>query len=309
MAKITDLVRFDWFIKYMLRDKSNYEILEGFLSELLKEDILIVDILESEGNKNQRDDKFNRVDILVKNSKDELLIIEVQNEKEIDFMQRLLYGTSKATVEYIKEGSEYATLKKVISISIVHFDIGQGRDYLYRGTTKFMGVHEHDELQLSQEQKDFFQKSEVSDIFPEYYLIKTRKFNEIINDTLDEWIYFFKTSKIKSTFKARGLKQAQAKLSYAKLSSKKRKEYDEFIEQEMENASWALTQRVELDTARKESREEGREEGREEKDYENKVNFVKTLLINTDFDAPKIALLASVSIEFVEEVKRKIKKD
>ena len=34
--KVTKLIRFDWFIKYMLRDKSNFEILEGFLSELLQ---------------------------------------------------------------------------------------------------------------------------------------------------------------------------------------------------------------------------------------------------------------------------------
>ena len=37
--KITELVRFEWFIKYMFRDKSDFDILEGFLSELLKEDI------------------------------------------------------------------------------------------------------------------------------------------------------------------------------------------------------------------------------------------------------------------------------
>ena len=256
MAAIKHLVRFDWFIKYMLRDKSNYDILEGFLSELLKEDLLIVSILESEGNKKTRDDKFNRVDILVKNTKDELLIIEVQNEREIDFLQRLLYGTSKATIEYIKEGKAYANLKKVISISIVYFELGQGKDYIYKGTTRFIGIHQNDELQLSQEQKEIFQKEEVSDIFPEYYLIKTGKFNEIIVDTLDEWVYFFKTSNIKTDFKAKGIKQAEAKLEYANLSQKKRKEYDAFIEQEMENDSWALTQRIDLETAKKEAKNE-----------------------------------------------------
>ncbi|MDZ7877337.1 MAG: hypothetical protein U5L45_06695 [Saprospiraceae bacterium] len=40
MKNVTELVRFDWFIKFMFRDKSDFDILEGFLSELLKEDIL-----------------------------------------------------------------------------------------------------------------------------------------------------------------------------------------------------------------------------------------------------------------------------
>ncbi|MEY4933992.1 MAG: hypothetical protein RIS64_351 [Bacteroidota bacterium] len=59
-AKFTEVVRFDWFIKYMFRDKTDFEILEGFLSELLKENITILEILESESNQDQKDDKFNR---------------------------------------------------------------------------------------------------------------------------------------------------------------------------------------------------------------------------------------------------------
>jgi hypothetical protein len=49
-TKFTELVRFDWFMKYMFRDKSDFDVLEGFLSVLLKEDIVILEILESEGN-------------------------------------------------------------------------------------------------------------------------------------------------------------------------------------------------------------------------------------------------------------------
>ena len=41
-----NLVRFDWAIKRLLRNKANFVILEGFLSELLGEDIKIESILE-----------------------------------------------------------------------------------------------------------------------------------------------------------------------------------------------------------------------------------------------------------------------
>jgi len=71
------LVRFDWAVKKLLRSKANFGILEGFLSELLKKDIKIDRILESEGNQETKSDKFNRVDIIVKDENGELILIEV----------------------------------------------------------------------------------------------------------------------------------------------------------------------------------------------------------------------------------------
>jgi hypothetical protein len=61
MAKKRKLITFDWAIKRLLRSKANFGILEGFLSELLKEDITILDVLDSESNKDYKFDKFNRV--------------------------------------------------------------------------------------------------------------------------------------------------------------------------------------------------------------------------------------------------------
>ena len=66
------LISFDWAIKRLLRNKANFIVLEGFLSELLFDNIKIEQILESEGNQETEDDKFNRVDILTKNAKNEL---------------------------------------------------------------------------------------------------------------------------------------------------------------------------------------------------------------------------------------------
>ncbi|NOQ34879.1 MAG: hypothetical protein GQ569_03185, partial [Methylococcaceae bacterium] len=62
------LISFDWAIKKILRSKANFGILEGFLSELLFTDITIIEVLESEGNQENKNDKFNRVDIKVTDS-------------------------------------------------------------------------------------------------------------------------------------------------------------------------------------------------------------------------------------------------
>ena len=89
-------IRFYWAIKRLLRQKANFAVLESFLSELLGEKVVIKRMLESEGNKETPDDKFNRVDVLAENSNGELIIIEIQNNAEIYYFQRMLYGTSKA---------------------------------------------------------------------------------------------------------------------------------------------------------------------------------------------------------------------
>ena len=171
----------------MLRNKANFGVLEGFLSELLFDDIRIEKILKSQGNQETKDDKFNRVDILTQNSKNEPIVIEIKNTYGIDYFQRMAFGASKkALTENFDLGQEYVEIKKIISINIVYFDLGQGQDYVYKGGTVFKGLHKHDTLTLSEKQKIVFSKDEVSDIFPEFYIIKVNKFNNIATDGLDE---------------------------------------------------------------------------------------------------------------------------
>ena len=224
------LIRFDWAVKKLLRNKANFIILEGFLSELLFDDIRIEKILESEGNQETEDDKFNRVDILTQNSKNELIVVEIQNTFEIDFFHRMAYGASKALTENLSLGQAYSEIKKVISINIVYFDLGQGQDYVYKGSTNFYGLHQNDTLTLSDKQKIAFSKDKVSDIFPEFYIIKVNKFNDIAKDSLDEWIYFLKNSEVKDEFTARGLKEAGEVLDYMRLPQDDQFSYNRYLD-------------------------------------------------------------------------------
>ncbi len=222
------LISFDWAMKKLLRSKANFEILEGFLSELLREEIKILELLESESNKEDVRDKFNRVDLKVRNKKDEIIIIEVQYDREFDYLQRILFGTSKVITEHLQEGNPYLKVTKVISINILYFDLGHGDDYVYHGTTSFQGLHEQDLLQLSAEQQKLYGKDMLYEVFPEYYLVKVNKFDDIAKDTLDEWIYFLKNEEIKSDFKAKGLKKAKQELDILKLSDEERRAYERY---------------------------------------------------------------------------------
>ena len=257
MGKTTEreLISFDWAVKKLLRSKANYDVLEGFLSELLFDDIKILEVLESESNKEDDNDKFNRVDIKVKNSKGEIIAIEVQFNNELDFFHRILHSSSKTICEHLDESEPYSKVVKVISINIVYFDLGEGDDYIYKGQTVFNGFHNKKALKLNLKQKETFDKEYPSEIFPEFYIIKVKNFNNVAKTTLDEWIYLFKNSAIKSSFKAKGIQKAGKVLDKMKMTKEERKAYDRFIE----NRKIALNQLV---TAQIEGEFKGREEER-----------------------------------------------
>lgn len=284
-------IRFDWAIKRLLRQKANFVILEGFLSELLKEDIEIIEILDSESNKETEEDKYNRVDILVKDKKGELIIIEVQNSYALDYFLRVLYGISKAIIEHMKEGDTYSKVKKVISVNIVYFELGQGDDYIYRGTTNFRGIHDNQILELTAAQKKLFKKEKVEEVYPEIYLIKVNKFDDNAKDTLDEWIYFLKNSEIKEEFSAKGIKEADEVLKRANMSDEERREYQRFVEVLSDRASIAQTIEFEAEL----------------KVEDEKREIVINLLKLGNLTDEQIAEIARVPFQFVIRIKEEIK--
>ena len=164
-------VSFDWAIKKLFRDKANFDVLEGFLSELLTFKVKIQEVLESEANKMTALDKYDRVDILVKSEQGELILIEVQYDSEQDYFHRMLYGISKLITQYIQEGQPYGQIRKAYSVNILYFNLGQGEDYLYEYRGEFFGVNQQDVLMPSEFQKGKFNIQKVSDIFPKYYMV------------------------------------------------------------------------------------------------------------------------------------------
>ncbi len=286
------LIQFDWAIKRLLRDKANFVVLEGFLSELLFDNIKIQQILESEGNQESDDDKFNRVDILTQNSKNELVIIEIQNSYEIDYFHRMAYGVSKSIADHHILGHKYSEVKKIISINIVYFDLGQGQDYIYKGKTDFIGLHQKDLLGLSAKQKSTFLKEEVSNIFPEYYLLKVNQFNDIAKDTLDEWVYFLKNSEVKDDFKAKGLKEAGEVLDIMRLPKAEQYGYNRFMDSLSLKASEMFSLQTEAEFVGE----------------ERKATEIAKNAINKGLDNELISDITKLTIEKIIELRNELKK-
>ena len=243
---MANYIRFDWAMKRLLRNKADHVVLEGFLSVIFNRKIKITNILESEGNQDFEEQKFNRVDFLAEDEEGELMLFEIQNSHELDYFHRMAYGTSKVITDYLGKGEPYRNLKKVYSINIVYFTLGQGKGYAYHGTVDFVNMSDAtDVLQLTDGQKRAFKVETVSEIFPEYYLFRVNDFNKLASSSIEEWISFLKTGEIPDTFTAPGLPEAREILRVDNLSDEDRKIYDRYVETLRFNLSVMDSSRIE----------------------------------------------------------------
>lgn len=247
-------IRFDWAMKRMLRDKANYGVLEGLITTLLGKRIKIQKLLESESNQEHEDDKQNRVDVLAEDESGALYLIEVQNETEFAYFQRMLFGTSKLVTEYINRGQGYENIRKVYAINIVYFKLGEGSDYVYHGKTEFRGIHDNDVLRLSPFQQQKFSVDTVSDLYPEYWILKVNDFNRWSRVPLEQWIYFLNTGEIPDDADAPGLDEARQKLKLDHMTREELRAYYRHLDN-------VVILRDNITTARGEGKLEGRAEG------------------------------------------------
>ena len=281
-------IRFDWAVKRMLRDKANFAVLEGLVTVLLGEKITITEILESEGNQETAADKFNRVDIKAKNSHDEIIIVEVQLTRQLYYLQRMLYGVSKAITEHIQIGQKYDKVKKVYSINILYFDLGKGSDYLYHGKTVFTGVHTGDRLEVNTKEENEIKLCVPENVFPEYYIIRVNEFNDVATTPLEEWLDYLKNNRINDNTKTPGLREARNRLLYMTMNEKERRAYDAHMDD-------IMVQNDVLDTAKMEGRAEGRAEGVQNE----KIETVRRLA-SVGVDMKTIAVATGLSVDEIE---------
>ena len=293
-------IRFDWAMKRLLRDKANFGVLEGLLTTLLEEPVRIKKLLESESNQENEDNKQNRVDLLAENDKNELFLIEIQNNTEFAYFQRMLFGTSKLVTEYINRGQGYDHVRKIYSVYIVYFNLGNGTDVVYHGKTEFRGIHNGELLNLSPFQRQKFKVDAVSDLYPEYYILKVNDFDKWSKVPLEQWIYFLNTGDIPADATAPGLKEAREKLRIEHMSKSELAAYYHHLDNVVILRDNIITARGEgkiegYAEGREEGRKEGRVEGRAEGEKEKALAIARNMKsagLSTDMIAQMTGLSA-----------------
>lgn len=308
------LIRFDWAMKRLLRNKANPVVLEGFLTSLLGREIKIVDFLESEGNRTHSDEKTNRVDIVAKDKDNAKILIEVQNETEDEYFQRILFGTSRMIIDHVKKGDPYDTVPKVYSVNIVYFDLGDKSDYVYHGFTEFLGLHNRQPLQLRDKMRKKFEVEKPGDILPEYYILLANDFDKWSRVPIDQWMYFLSTSTIPADADAPGLKEAREQLDIDNLSEEDRNAYYRHldnmrslvsaVESAYSDGQWdgekAGFQKGIL-TGMEKGKQEGLKEGMEKGKLEEKIEIARNAKA-MGLDNSSISKLTGLSVKEIENL-------
>ncbi|ONI41670.1 hypothetical protein AN639_03350 [Candidatus Epulonipiscium fishelsonii] len=207
--KKRELISFEYAMKHILREEENLDILEGFLSALLKEDVTIVEILKN------KDNKETQMELLIKDGK---TIVVIQHSKEDDYLGKMIWKTAKTILDRNKN---HTNIEKIISVNILYFNSCIGNGYIYKGETSF---------------KDWqsIQTSELiiaRNIFPEYYLINIENFDNEAKNELDEWIYFFKHNTIREGAVSKILVSTKERLAVSRLTDKEKQSYEHYLKE------------------------------------------------------------------------------
>jgi hypothetical protein len=230
------MISFDWALKRLLRQKANFEILEGFLSELLHRRIIIKHIGKNESNQAAKYDETMRMEIFAEADGVEPVIIELQFDYPYNYFQRAIYGACQSIIERVHNGDDaYSKLSRAYSVNIIYSDIGVSvsNDYIYRGNKTFTGIHTNDALILNDRQRKIYGGTLSDELEPEYYIIKVLNFEVPgigydceIKDTLDEWMFYLSVQKIRDEFTAQGMDKARKVLNFGNLCDEERRVYD-----------------------------------------------------------------------------------
>lgn len=152
-------------------------------------------------------------------------------------------------------------------MDIVYFSLGHGADFVYHGKTEFRGgIHQGDILELTPFQKQTFKVDTVSQLYPEYYILKVNGFDQVAKSPLEEWIYNLNTGEIPSDATVPGLEGARERL---KLDSMTKDELAAYY-RHLDNI---VILRDNIYPECEEGRAEGREEGVRETNLNNARNL------------------------------------
>ena len=254
------IISFDYATREILRDKANFNILSGFLTELLEKPVTVLEVLDSEVNatnpatqeekvgktgkirKVRKTGKASRMDLKAKMDDGEIAVFEIQYFDIVDFMGKILFNACMAVVEQIRTGMMY-DIKKVYSINISYYGFDADDEYVFTATlNEFKGIHYEEVIPFSQKLNP--KEDAPKEIHPEYFLILPNKFEEEeerkrksrhrikefvtkkpSKSKFDEWVYVLKHSVVKSEFTAAGIQACGEKLDILKMTPEERAAY------------------------------------------------------------------------------------
>lgn len=267
------LISFDYAIKYLLKDKGDYEIVEGFISALLKsqgyKEVKIVALLDTESNKEDTLSKRSLADLIVEDEEHHKYIIEIERNIQESFVHKACFNTSRLIVDNLAQASDFTKIIKVFHISILYFPVGN--EPIHHGQTDIRGIESREKLTVHLRNPETKAIIDATDILPEYFFISVPLFNDRLEKEIDDWLYVMKHDDVPKNFHSPYMQKVADKLSILKMTPAERNAYYAYMKQ-------VYTDRDSLETALAKGRAEGKEEGKEEGKAENSQEVAKRMI-------------------------------
>ena len=227
------LMSFDYFltraIKYLLKDKGDYSIVEGFISALLKtigyKDVKIVALLESESNKEDSKSKRSLADLIVEDEDHHKYIIEIERNVKDSFIHKSCFNTSRLIVDNLAQRADYTQIIKIFHISLLYFPIGSGSGAIYHGKTIIHEIETNEKLSVHIKNNETGAIFDATDILPEYFYISVPLFNDRLEKEIDEWLHVMKYDEVPENYHSAYMTQVAEKLSILKMTEEERASY------------------------------------------------------------------------------------
>ena len=285
---MSKLVSFDFAIKFLLKDKGNYSIIEGFISALLKEQgykpVKIIALLDTESNREEYSSKKSLADLVVEDEEHHKYIIEIERQEAKNFVHKACFNTSRLIVDQISAGIDYTEIKKVFHISLLYFNIGDGP--IYHGKTIVREVETKEKLSIHIEDKNK-KVVDATEIFPEYIFISIPQFDDKVKREIDEWLYVMKYEEVKEEFKSPYMREVASRLDILKMTTDARNEYYKYMKD-------VTTYKDTLKTAEEKGIEKGIKKG---------IEKVAKNLLDQGLDIEIIAKSTRLTIEDLTKIK------
>jgi predicted transposase/invertase (TIGR01784 family) len=283
------LISFDYAIKYLLKDKGDYEIVEGFISALLTSEgykpIKIRALLDGESNKESKHLKRSIADVIVEDDQGNNYIVEIDRAYTELFLQKAVFNTSRLIVDNLGANQDYLQIKKVFHINLLYFPFENTKVPLHHGKVIFHEIDNKHAIDIHLIDRGM-QIFDSHNIFPEYFLISIPLFDDVIKAEIDEWLYLMKHSEVKDNFKSPYMKKAAERLSILKMSNQEREVYDSYVMDSMKGRDYLISA--------------------EAKGASNKaIEIARAMLLEGD-SIEKIAKITGLSIEEIEKLLKKV---
>ena len=286
----------DLFARYLLGRNGSEDLLEDLVNATLSdfnfEEVKDLEIIDPFNLSENIYLKESIIDVKAKTKNNQTVIIEFQLCGNKNFIDRVFYYISKNIVSELKEGEDYNTIQKIISINLLDFNLNFGDEGKPHRCFKLIDT-ENQNISLDYIQMHIIEVERFINIL-EKSTVKEFKKNKLLS-----WMKFFTSKNLEDIEKE--LKEANPIMTKAIEEYKRFTSDDKLMRAYIARDAFLVGQKLMLSREREEGKLEGIKVGKLEGERDKSISIAKTLK-QMNMDNASISKATGLSIDEIEKL-------